>query len=44
MICFDFICEICVLCGIILNVKSWQIEVLLCMFMNNLDLEVVEYL
>lgn len=44
MICNDLFCIFVVLIGIMFNVKSWLIEVLLCMLMNNLYLDVVECL
>lgn len=37
-------CDVFLFIGIEFNVKSWLIEVLLCMLMNNLYLDVVENL
>lgn len=38
------LCVVCVVCGNQCIVKSWGVEVVKCMLMNNFDFEVVEYL
>lgn len=41
-ICIDNVCVICVKIGFEFDVFNWVVEVLLCMLMNNFDLDVVE--